>query len=93
MPVTVAEAVLGGKITVPTPSGEVRVAVPPHSDSGTRLRLRGKGVPAHRGKPAGDAIATLKVVVGEVDSEFETFLKEWSRQHPGNPRGPMTGET
>ena len=91
VPVTLAEAVLGGKITVPTPSGTVSVTVPRHSDTGSQLRLRGKGVPAHAGHAAGDAYVTLKLVVGEVDPELERFLKD--RPGPAtNPRRSMTGE-
>ncbi len=92
VPVTVAEAVLGGKITVPTPTGNVSVTVPRHSDTGAQLRLRGKGVPAHAGKPAGDAYVTLKVVIGEVDPELERFLQERASQHTADPRRTMTGD-
>ncbi len=91
VPVTVAEAVLGGKITVPTPTGNVSVTVPPHSDTGAQLRLRGKGVPAHAGKPAGDEYVTLKVVIGEVDPELERFLQERGAEHTADPRRTMTG--
>ena len=97
VPVTLAEAVLGGKITVPTPSGNVSVTVPRHSDTGAQLRLRGKGVPAHAGKPAGDAYVTLKLILGEVDPELERFLQDRaakngaSRPAP-NPRRSMTGD-
>lgn len=81
VPVTLAEAVLGGKITVPTPSGDVTVNVPKHSDSGTRLRLRGKGVAARGNHAAGDQYVTLKLVAGTVDAELETALREWSERH------------
>lgn len=89
VPVTYSEAVLGGKITVPTPGGPVSVTVPRHSDSGTRLRLRGRGVPAHGGRAAGDAYVSLRIVRGEVDQRLEDFLREWSSEHPFNPRQDM----
>ncbi|MCK8786545.1 J domain-containing protein [Roseomonas sp. NAR14] len=92
VPVTVAEAVLGGKITVPTPTGNVSVTVPKRSDTGAQLRLRGKGVPAHAGRPAGDQYVTLKVVLGEVDQDLERFLRDWAPCHAANPRRAMTGE-
>ncbi|WP_424140594.1 J domain-containing protein, partial [Roseomonas chloroacetimidivorans] len=92
VPVTVAEAVLGGKITVPTPTGNVSVTVPKRSDTGAKLRLRGKGVPAHAGRPAGDEYVTLKIVLGEVDQDLEHFLREWAPRHSTNPRRAMTGE-
>jgi DnaJ-class molecular chaperone len=81
VPVTLAEAVLGGKITVPTPSGHVSVNVPKHSDSGTRLRLRGKGVPARGNHAAGDQYVTLKLVAGPVDDTLEAALHDWAERN------------
>ena len=90
LPVTLAEAVIGGKVTVPTVGGAVAVNVPAHSDSGKVLRLRGRGVPAHGDTPAGDALITLKVVIGEDrDGALEAFLKEWAPMHSFNPRAAM----
>jgi DnaJ-class molecular chaperone len=85
LPVTLGEAVLGGRVTVPTPTGAVTMTVPPHSNSGSVLRLRGKGV---AGK--GDELVTLKVVLpSESDAELDTFLKEWAAKHPYDPRKGM----
>ncbi|MFC7553344.1 J domain-containing protein [Pseudoroseomonas wenyumeiae] len=81
VPVTLAEAVLGGKITVPTPTGHVSVTVPKHSDTGTRLRLRGKGVAARAGKHAGDEYVTLRLVTGPVDAALEQALRDWAERH------------
>jgi DnaJ-class molecular chaperone len=91
VPVTLAEAVLGGRITVPTPSGPVAMTVPKQSDSGTRLRLRGKGVPAHRGRAAGDQYVTLRIVLGEnaADRELAEFLERWAPGHAFDPRRSM----
>ncbi len=90
IPVTLAEAALGGKITVPTPSGHVSVNIPKRSDSGTRLRLRGKGVPAHGGKPAGDQYVTLKLAAGPVDEALENALRDWAARHADfDPRGAL----
>jgi DnaJ-class molecular chaperone len=82
VPVTLAEAVLGAKITVPTVTGAVTVTVPKHADSGTRLRLRGKGVAARGSQAAGDAYVTLRLVAGPVDAELEAALKAWGERHP-----------
>jgi DnaJ-class molecular chaperone len=85
LPISLKEAVLGGKVTVPTPSGEVVMTVKPHSESGIEMRLRGKGVPAHGHAHAGDLHVKLNVVVGPVDEALEAFLKDW--EQPGfNPR-------
>jgi DnaJ-class molecular chaperone len=85
LPVTLAEAVLGGRVTVPTTTGAVTMTVPPHSNTGTVLRLRGKGI---AGK--GDELVTLKVVLpAEPDAELDTFLKDWAAKHPYDPRKGM----
>ena len=89
LPVTLAEAVLGGPVEVPTPAGPVRMRVPPHSDGGTELRLRGRGVPAHGGQEAGNLYATLRVVLGKPDPALEAFLRDWTPEHPANPRQAM----
>ena len=89
LPVTLTEAVLGGPVEVPTPGGPVRMRVPPHSDSGTELRLRGRGVPAPGGQAAGDLYATLRVVLGKPDAALEAFLRDWKPEHPADPRQAM----
>jgi molecular chaperone DnaJ len=63
VPVTVGEAALGATITVPTPDGEVRLKIPPGSQSGKRLRIRGHGVPALKGGARGDLYIRLMVHV------------------------------
>ena len=90
LPVTLAEAVLGARIEVPTPRGNVTMTIPKHSDTGTRLRLRGRGVAAHAGRPAGDEYVTLRVMIGETDEALETFLRDWGPKHAINPRRQMT---
>lgn len=63
LPVALHEAVLGAKIRVPTVAGAVTMTVPPGSNSGATLRLRGKGVPGTGKRPAGDQIVTLRVTL------------------------------
>ena len=90
LPVTLAEAVLGAKVEVPTARGPVAMTVPPHSDTGTVLRLRGRGVPAHGSDPAGDQYVTLEVTIGpEQDAALEAFLKDWAPRHAHDPRAAM----
>ncbi len=88
---TLQEAVLGGPVEVMTPGGPVRMRIPPQSDTGTELRLRGRGVPAHGSVPAGDLYATLRVVLGKPDAALEEFLRDWKPEHPANPRRAMEG--
>jgi DnaJ-class molecular chaperone len=92
IPVSLTEAVLGGRIEVPTRTGNVSLAIPPRSDSGTRMRLRGKGIPAHAGRAAGDQYVTLKVTIGPADSALEAFLQGWEPGRTFNPRQDMLDE-
>jgi DnaJ-class molecular chaperone len=91
LPVTLREAILGGSIEVPTPDGRVRMKVPKGANSGTRLRLQGKGAKRADGS-RGDEYVTLKVVLPEEpDSELETFLQGWSGARDQNPRRHLEG--
>jgi DnaJ-class molecular chaperone len=85
LPIGLKEAVLGAKITVPTPGGDVAMTVKPHTETGTEMRLRGRGVPANGHHHAGDMLVKLKVVIGPVDEKLEEFLKNWE-QPEFNPR-------
>lgn len=88
LPISLGEAVLGGRVPVPTVAGAVTMAIPPGSDSGTKLRLRGKGLPGHDGQPPGDAYATLRVMVGPADDALRDFLRGWA---PGQAFDPRSG--
>ena len=73
LPITMKEAVLGAKITIPTISGKVAVTVPPYSTSGEKLRLKGKGMKTKTAQ--GDEIITLKIVAPKAKStELEKAL-------------------
>ena len=90
LPVTFSEAILGAKLPVPTPGGPVTLTIPPRSDAGTRLRLRGRGVAAHGTVPAGDLYVILRLVTGPVDPALETFLRDWAPTQPlFNPRAEL----
>jgi len=69
VPITVGEAVRGGRITVPTPDGSVRVNVPPGSQSGRQLRVKGRGIAHLKGSGRGDLYLRLSVQVPEGDSQ------------------------
>ncbi|MFD1381383.1 DnaJ C-terminal domain-containing protein [Fodinicurvata halophila] len=87
LPVSLSEAVLGASIPVPTVEGKVTMKIPPGSNSGSTLRLKGKGMPARRGGQRGDQYVKLKVMLPEKpDSELKDFISEWSKKHSYNPR-------
>ncbi len=91
LPITLREAVLGGKVRVPTPSGPVDLALPPNSSSGKVLRIRSRGVP--RGNAgAGDVYVTLKIVLPDrPDDELASFMKRWASGTTQRPRKDMEG--
>ena len=91
VPVTIAEAVLGGKISVPTTTGPVSMTVPPQSSTGTRLRLRGRGIPARGPRPAGDQYVTLKIVLDPADEALAAFLRERPPGPGFDPRRELMG--
>lgn len=77
LPISFKEAVLGGKVTVPTISGKVNVNIPPYSSSGEKLRLKGKGI--KNKTKSGDEIITLKIVAPKTkNSELEKVFGEMS---------------
>jgi DnaJ-class molecular chaperone len=77
--------VLGGRIRVPTPTGEVTMTVPKGSNTGTTMRLKGKGAP-HHGGGHGDEFVRLRVVLPKgPDPELEAFVSKWDRK-AFNPR-------
>ncbi len=84
LPVTLKEAVLGAKVAVPTIKGQVNLAIPPNSGTGTRLRLKGRGI------KGGDQYVELEVIVPHTDEpELAEFLKGWTPRHPFDPRKGM----
>lgn len=86
LPVSVPDAVLGGKVEAPTPDGPVTLTVPKAANSGTRLRLKGRGLPDAGGK-RGDLFARLVVTLPETpDTELEAFAEQWRRERSYTPR-------
>jgi DnaJ-class molecular chaperone len=89
LPVSLTEAVLGGKIEVPTPAGAVMVTVPKGSNTGTVLRLKGRGVKRRDGT-RGDAFATLRIVLPDApDAALQAFVEGWEAGRAQNPREGM----
>ena len=86
VPMSLSEAVLGGKIRVPTPTGVVTMSVPKGSNTGTTLRLKGKGAP-HKGGGHGDEYVKLKIVLPKVpDPDLEAFVQGWDKGKSFDPR-------
>lgn len=89
VPVTPWEAALGATIEVPTPSGSVKLKVPPGSQSGRRLRLKGRGIP---GREPGDLYVELEVVLPAADTDKARELYEtMARELAFDPRQRMGG--
>jgi DnaJ-class molecular chaperone len=89
VPVTLDEAILGGRVKVPTLGRPVMLTVPPGSDSGTVLRLKGKGIHPKGGTP-GDQIVTLKLALGP-DAKPDGELADWLRRRGGSGHDPREG--
>jgi DnaJ-class molecular chaperone len=78
--------VLGGEVRVPTATGAVTMTVPKGSNTGTTLRLKGKGAPRRSGG-AGDQFVRLKVVLPKPPNpELEQFVANWEAGKAWNPR-------
>lgn len=90
LPITIDEAILGGKIEVPTVSGRVALTIPKGSSSGQTLRLRGKGVKRRDGKTHGDQLVRLKIVMPPtIDTELEEFMRKWRERRRYDPRADL----
>jgi DnaJ-class molecular chaperone len=88
LPVSLAEAVLGGPVRVPTVEGPVMLTVPRGATSGKVLRLKGRGF--HRkGGGRGDQLVTLMVDLPADDAELRAFVEAWSGRNSGNPRAKL----
>lgn len=88
LPVTLYEAVLGGKVRVPTLDGAVDLSLPPGTNAGRTFRLKGKGLRSKAGN--GDLLATIRIVLPEgSDPELEELMRKWRRDKLYNPRKDM----
>ena len=83
LPITLAEAVCGGRVEIPTLDGRATLTIPPGTSSGSRLRLRGQGVPGSKTAPAGDLFARIKIVVPkDAAAKLESALREVAQEDP-----------
>jgi DnaJ-class molecular chaperone len=88
LPITLDEAVLGGKVRVPTLEGAVELAIPANTNSGRTFRLKGKGLKSKGGH--GDLLATVRIVLpAGADDDLAALMKQWREKKPYNPREGM----
>ena len=88
LPITLYEAVLGGKVRVPTLDGAVELAIPPGTDSGRTFRLKGKGLKSK--SATGDLLATVRIVLpARADDELKELMDKWRAQKPYDPRSDL----
>lgn len=93
LPISIMEAMFGAEVEVPTLEGSVRLKVPPKSQSGQKLRIRGKGVPGRKGIAAGDLYVRLAVVVPDTDTpEARTLAEALDKLYRGDIREKLRTE-
>ncbi|MDP1643661.1 MAG: J domain-containing protein [Phenylobacterium sp.] len=86
LPVTVYDAVLGGKVEAPTPEGPVTLTVPKGANAGAMLRLKGRGLPDAAGQ-RGDLLARLVITLPDKpDAELTAFAETWRTKRPYQPK-------
>ena len=87
LPVTPWEAALGAKVKVPTPSGTIDLTIPPNSQAGKKLRLKGRGLPS---RPAGDLYVVLQLVLPSAnDANARKIYQRMKEEVDFNPRATM----
>lgn len=90
LPLTLYEAALGGKVSVPTIKGNVGLNIPAGSSTGKVLRLKGRGIETARKK--GDQLVKIAIMMPDtVDDELKTFLEGWQKNHGYEPRKNLKG--
>ncbi len=90
LPVTVPEAVQGAEVTLPTFEGPVRLRVPAGAQAGTKLRLRGRGLPDLKGGARGDLHAVVKIVLPEPSDPLRQAVEPLARLYKGDPRAGLS---
>jgi DnaJ-class molecular chaperone len=89
LPITLYEAVLGGKVRVPTLGSAVELSIPKNTSSGRTFRLKGKGLPKAPGA-TGDLFVTTRIMLPDGnDAELEALMQKWRDGHPYNPRSDL----
>lgn len=85
LPITIDEAVLGGRVEIPTATGRVQLTLPKGTSSGKTFRLKGKGARGKNGH-VGDQLVTIKIVMPpDIDDSLSYFFSEWRQTHAYDP--------
>jgi DnaJ-class molecular chaperone len=88
LPITLYEAVLGGKVRVPTLGNAVELSIPKNTSSGRTFRLKGKGLPKAGG--SGDLFVTTRIMLPDGnDAQLEALMQSWRDGHTYNPRSDL----
>jgi len=89
LPIALYEAVLGGKVRVPTLGSAVELSIPKNTSSGRTFRLKGKGLPKATGA-TGDLFVTTRIMLPDGnDADLEALMQKWRDGHPYNPRSDL----
>ena len=89
LPISIAEAALGGKVDVPTPNGTIGLTIPPNSSSGKRLRVPGHGVASGK-NAAGDLVVEIQIVMPEeLDDQCREWLQQIDQKYPVSLRDDL----
>ena len=90
VPVTLAEAMLGARVDIPTIDGKTTMTLPAGTQNGRKFRLRGKGAPHLKGEGRGDQYVTVKVVLpATLDEYSRQLVEEFDKRNPLQPRVHM----
>jgi len=90
VPITPSEAVLGGKVTIPTVDGKTTIKIPSGTQNGQKLKIKDKGLPHLKGKGRGDMYAVIKIAVPKTsDPKIKELFKEIQRLKSYNPRDDL----
>src|ERR1700730_12504630 len=89
LPITLYEAVLGGKVRVPTLGSAVELSIPKNTSSGRTFRLKGKGLPKTDGTSGEPFVTTPIMLPDGNDAELEALMQKWRDGHPYNPRSDL----
>lgn len=86
VPISLGEAVLGAKVDIPTPHGEITASIPPGTSSGKKIRIKGQGIHSRDGQK-GDLYAEVQIQLPKtIDAETAELLKSFDEKNPVEPR-------